>query len=148
MENEPLYILLADDDASDRLLFKEAFKELKLKTLVQTVNDGEELMDHLEKEETSLPDLIFLDLNMPRKSGLECLKEIKSSEKLKGISIAIFSTSATERDVEDTFCNGANVYIQKPNDFNTLKEVLSKAVSSTHLYQEPPFNKDNFLLRV
>ncbi len=148
MENNPLHILLADDDESDRLLFKEAFKELKLKTVVQTVNDGKELMDYLKKKDARLPHIVFLDLNMPRKNGLECLIEIKNSEKLKDISIAIYSTSASEKDIEETFYNGANVYIKKPNNFNKLKEVLSKAVSATHLYREPPFNKENFLLRV
>ena len=148
METNPISILLADDDESDRLLFKEAFDELKIKTIVQTVNDGKQLMDYLKKASTRLPQLVFLDLNMPRKNGLECLKEIRSNEKLKDISIAIYSTSASEKDIDETFHSGANVYIQKPNSFNDLKEVLAKAVSAAYLYQEPPFNKQNFLLRV
>ena len=77
MEKGPLHILLADDDESDRLLFTEAFAELKLKTIVHTVNDGIQLMEWLNRENKRLPHLIFLDLNMPRKNGLECLIEIK-----------------------------------------------------------------------
>ncbi|MEX2588847.1 MAG: response regulator [Chitinophagales bacterium] len=148
METKAINILLADDDDGDRLLFKEAIGELKIKSVVHTVNDGNQLMDYLKKEGNPLPQLIFLDLNMPQKNGLECLVEIRSDKKLKDIAIAIFSTSASEKDIDATFINGANVYIQKPNSFIVLKEVLSKAISTAHLYQQPPFNKDNFLLRV
>jgi len=95
-----------------------------------------------------LPEILFLDLNMPRKNGFECLKEIRSNKKFDEISIAIYSTSAAERDIEATFIAGANVYISKPNDFNELKQVLEKAVMSAHVYHEPPFNKANFLLRI
>ncbi|MEX0812997.1 MAG: response regulator [Chitinophagales bacterium] len=148
METKAINILLADDDDGDRLLFKEAIGELKIKSVVHTVNDGNQLMDYLKKGGNPLPQLIFLDLNMPQKNGLECLVEIRSDKKLKDIAIAIFSTSASEKDIDATFINGANVYIQKPNSFIVLKEVLSKAISTAHLYQHPPFNKDNFLLRV
>jgi len=103
VENEPLYILLADDDETDRLIFKEAFEDLKIKTIVHTVNNGEQIMDYLNKKDSHLPHLLFLDLNMPRKSGLECFKEINGNKKLKDISIAIYSTSNSKKDVEETF---------------------------------------------
>ncbi len=148
MENTTLNILLADDDESDRFLFKEAFEQMKIKTVVATVNDGLQLMEYLFRENMTMPHLLFLDLNMPRKNGLECLKEIRSNEKLKDICIAIYSTSASEKDIEETFLNGANVYIQKPSDFSELKYVLHKAVMSAFVYQEPPFNKANFLMRM
>lgn len=148
MQNEPLQILLADDDESDRLLFKEAFAELKVNSIVQTVNDGVQLMEWLNRKNIRLPHLLFLDLNMPRKNGLECLKEIKSNEKLKAISIAIYSTSDNEKDMDETFRNGANVYITKPNDFNTLKQVLEKAVMTAYQYQDQLMKRENFLLRI
>ncbi len=148
MENAAIDILLADDDESDRLLFIEAFEELKIETKVQTVNDGKQLMNYLSQKEIRLPHLIFLDLNMPRKNGLECLKEIRGNEILKDISIAIYSTSASEKDIEETFLHGANVYITKPTDFNILKQLLKKAVISAHMYQHTAFNKEHFLLRV
>ena len=89
MENITFRILLADDDEGDRLLFKEAFEELKIKHTVQTVNNGMQLMEYLTKKNAILPHLIFLDLNMPRKNGLECLKEIRSNDTFKKISIAV-----------------------------------------------------------
>jgi CheY-like chemotaxis protein len=148
MNNNPYHILLADDDESDRLLFTEAFLELNIKTIVHTVNNGVELMEWLNAKNRHLPHLLFLDINMPQKNGLECLKEIKSNEKLKDISIAIYSTSDSEKDMEETFLNGANVYITKPNDFIKLKQVLEKAVVTSYQYQDQSLNRDNFLLRV
>lgn len=148
MNNKPFHILLADDDEDDRLIFKQALEELKLKPIVKTVNNGMELMAYLTKKNTLLPHLIFLDLNMPIKNGLECLKEIRSHEKLKNISIAIYSTSDSEKDMEDTFGNGANIYITKSDDFNILKQLLYKAVTATHLYEVNSFDRKNFLLRI
>lgn len=148
MNNEPFHILLADDDEEDRLLFKEAFSELKINTIVRSVNGGAQLMEWLNMKDTTLPYLLFIDLNMPPKNGLECLKEIKSNEKLKDIFIAIYSTSDNEKDMEETFLNGANVYITKPNDFNVLKQVLEKAVIAASKYQDPTMNRENFLLRI
>ncbi|PKQ44769.1 response regulator [Confluentibacter flavum] len=148
MNNKPFHILLADDDEDDRLIFKQALEELKLKPIVKTVNNGMELMAYLTQKKTPLPHLIFLDLNMPIKNGLECLKEIRSHEKLKNISIAIYSTSSSEKDMEDTFGNGANIYITKSDDFNILKQLLYKAVTATHLYEVNSFDRKNFLLRI
>lgn len=148
MDNTPLNIVLADDDESDRLLFSEALNELKHKTTVHTVNDGAELMEYLFDEHTVLPYILFLDLNMPKKSGLECLKEIKNDDRLKSIVVAIYSTSSSEKDIDETYINGANIYIKKPNDYNTLKAVLEKVLSAAYVYIEPPFNIANFMFRI
>ncbi|MBK9256966.1 MAG: response regulator [Saprospiraceae bacterium] len=148
MNNPPILILLADDDEGDTLLFKEAFSELKIKSIVHTTNNGVELMKYLSVPDIRLPDVIFLDLNMPMKNGLECLIEIKNNDMLKDISIAIYSTSENEKDIEDTFINGANVYITKPNDFNILKQVLERAVMTSYQYRDKSMKRENFLLRI
>ncbi|WP_162343315.1 response regulator [Cyclobacterium salsum] len=148
MENEPIHILLADDDENDRLIFTEAFAELEIKTVVGTVKDGMKLMERLHDSTIPLPDLLFLDLNMPRKDGLECLKEIRSDKKLIGISIAIYSTSDNKKDLEETFLNGANIYIIKPSSFSKLKTVLEKAVMTAFQYQDEKLKRENFLLLV
>lgn len=144
----PFHIVLADDDEGDRMLFVEALKDLEINVDVKTCNDGVDLIAYLTKEDTPPPFLLFLDLNMPRKNGLQCLKEIRAIEKLRDVPVAIYSTSSTESDVEKTFLSGANVYIKKPNDFTSLKEVLHKVVMTAHTYREPPFNISNFLFRV
>lgn len=148
MNNDPIKILLVDDDEGDRLIFIEAFNEVKMLTEVNTVNDSVTLMEYLEDDSKAYPHIIFLDLNMPGKSGLECLKEIKSNKKYKDIAIAIYSTSSSENDIKNTYINGANIYIHKPNDFTTLTKLLEKAVKVAFLYQKAPFKKENFLLKL
>src|SRR5437879_735829 len=134
MQSDSLHILLADDDEDDRTFFKDAIDEVKVKTNVEMVNDGQQLMDYLAKTDGSLPDIIFLDLNMPRKGGIECLEEIRASKKFKNISVAIYSTSASEEDIEQTFLKGANIYIRKPNDFGKLKKVIAQVLSINWQY--------------
>ena len=146
MENGLINVLLADDDEDDRLFFREAFEEIKIKTRVKTVNDGEELMNHLIKKGNELPHILFLDLNMPRKNGMDCLLEIKRNSNLKDIPVAIYSTSASEEDIEETFVKGANVYIKKPSDFGTLKKILEEVITINWQYHTSGLNREAFLL--
>ena len=146
MQNEPIHVLLADDDEDDRLFFTEAFEEIKIKTIVNTVIDGVELIKYLLLPDVTLPHVLFLDLNMPRKGGLDCLIEIKSDNRFKDIFVAIYSTSASNEDIEETFIKGANVYIKKPSDFNSLKKILSEVITIKWQHQTSSLNRDNFLL--
>jgi CheY-like chemotaxis protein len=146
MQNEPIIILLADDDEDDRLFFTDAFDEIKIKTKIFTVKDGVDLMNYLAKAENTLPHILFLDLNMPRKTGMECLIELKRIDRLKDIPVAIYSTSASETDIEETFVKGANIYIKKPSDFGKLKKILEEVVTINWQYQTSGLNKDNYLL--
>jgi len=146
MDINALHIVLAEDDEDDRAFFREVMEEVKIKTKVDTVNDGQQLMEYLAKADGHLPDVIFLDLNMPRKSGIECLEEIRANKKLKDISIVIYSTSSAEEDIEQTFLKGANIYIRKPNDFGKLKEAIAHVLSINWQYHTSRLNKDNFIL--
>lgn len=148
MDNTPIHILLADDDEADRLLFTEAFGELKIKSILHTVNNGVQLMDYLHQTDNRLPHLLFLDLNMPRKNGLACLKEIRSDPRLKEITVAIYSTSDAKKDVEETFLQGANIYLHKPNNFNELRQSLEKAVLTYYQHQHQPHKNELFLLKL
>jgi CheY-like chemotaxis protein len=148
MQNDSILITLADDDEDDRLFFTDAFEELKINTIVNTVNNGRELLNFLNHPETVLPNIIFLDLNMPILNGIDCLKEIKQDDKFKDIAIAIYSTSSSDQDVENTFVLGANIYIKKPSNFNELKKILSDVVIINWQYHTNDLNKDNFLLRL
>ena len=89
MPNDYIHIILADDDEDDRLFFTDAFDELNMNTKVNTFNDGIELMEYLNADDVILPNVLFLDLNMPKKSGIECLNEIKANSKMSDIAIAI-----------------------------------------------------------
>jgi len=141
-------ILLADDDEDDRRFFKEAIDELKINSVLTMVNDGVQLMDYLNQKDILLPHLVFLDINMPRKNGMKALKEIRADERLKDLSIAIYSTSSAKKDVEEAFLIGANIYIKKPVDFEHLKKILSKAIKLNWQYHTSGLNKENFILSI
>jgi CheY-like chemotaxis protein len=148
MQHDYILITLADDDEDDRLFFTDAFDELKINTVVNTVNNGKELLNYLNDPKTILPNIIFLDLNMPILNGIDCLKQIKSNDKFNDIAIAIYSTSSSGQDVEDTFVLGANIYIKKTSNFDDLKKTLSDVVIINWQYHTSGLNKDNFLLRL
>jgi CheY-like chemotaxis protein len=123
-----LNILLADDDMDDCQFFKDALAALHLKTQLKIVNDGEALMTYLSENGHQLPDVLFLDLNMPRKNGFECLTELKDNVQLKDIPVVIFSTSFPKAIIDMVFKMGANLYIRKPGDFGQLKQVIYNAL--------------------
>jgi CheY-like chemotaxis protein len=148
MQHVPLKVFLADDDPDDRLFFADALSELTIKSDVTFFQNGVELMDYLLDPETPLPNLLFLDLNMPLKGGIDCLKEIRRTEELRNLSVAIYSTSGSQQDVENTFILGANIYIRKPNDYENLKKVLSEVLQRSWQYETSELNRENFLLSI
>jgi CheY-like chemotaxis protein len=126
----PLHLLLADDDLDDCIMFEKALKELPINTHLKTVYDGDDLLKELSGKNSGLPDLIFLDLNMPRINGVECLHIIKTSEELKKIPVIIFSTSIHETLARKLIDKGAKECIQKPSSFRELKNVISNTLSA------------------
>ena len=128
--------------------FEEAFDELKMKINIKTFNDGKYLMDYFNNDDAEIPHILFLDLNMPRKNGMECLKEIKANQKFNDMVVAIYSTSTSDEHIEDAFVIGANIYIKKPNSFDKLKKTLSNVVSTNWQFHNDGMNKDNFLLKL
>ena len=126
---KPLSLLLADDDLDDCVMFEKALKELPIITNLQTVYDGNDLLKELSRENNGLPDLIFLDLNMPRINGVDCLNIIKKSEKLNKIPVVIFSTSVHEALARKLIDNGAKECIRKPSSFRDLKNVILNTLS-------------------
>lgn len=128
MTNRDFHILLADDDEDDCMFFKDALDELSIPASFNAVNNGVELMDFLQNNLPKLPQVLFLDLNMPRKSGTECLTEIKGSEKLRQLPVIIYSTSSNLEVMDLLYEKGAQYYIRKPADFSNLKSVIGSAI--------------------
>jgi len=124
-----LNILLADDDKDDCLLFKDALDELALGTALRTFHDGEKLMQHLETVSVNLPDVLFLDLNMPRKNGFECLTEIKEHSVFNKIHVVIYTTANDTERINALYKKGANHYLCKPSDFEELKNALQRTLT-------------------
>jgi len=124
-------ILLADDDADDRMMAADALEESRLANDLKCVEDGEELMDYLRhrgkfagSNEAPRPGLILLDLNMPRKDGREALKEIKADPELRSIPVIVLTTSKAEEDIYRTYDLGVNSFITKPVNFESLVAVM------------------------
>lgn len=129
--NKPITILMADDDADDRQLTKEALEEGRLINDVRFVENGEELMEYLRREgkfaapaDTPRPGLILLDLNMPKKDGRTVLAELKNDPEFRTIPVVILTTSKADEDVYQSYDLGVNSYIVKPVTFEALVDIL------------------------
>lgn len=124
-------ILMAEDDSDDRLLAQDALRECGMETDLRFVEDGVQLMDYLRRRNkysqlgvAPKPNLIILDLNMPRKDGREALKEIRSDATLRKIPVVVLTTSTADTDIAKMYDLGANSFISKPVAFNSLVSVM------------------------
>lgn len=148
MRNDQMFILLAEDDEDDRQFFREAIERMNLSTKLTMVTDGVYLIDYLKNNPDYMPHLVFLDLNMPRKDGFECLREIRNVLGLKDLPIAIYSTSNASMDMEEAFRLGANIYIRKPSSFDMLNKIVTKVISINWHYHNNGLNIKNFVLAI
>jgi CheY-like chemotaxis protein len=121
-------VLLVEDDPGDVLMTKEAFEDYKLKNTLHVVNDGVEAMDFLRRQgehaDAPRPDLVLLDLNLPRMDGREVLQAIKSDPELASIPVVVLTTSEAEEDVLRSYSLHANAYVTKPVDFDRFIQVV------------------------
>ncbi len=133
-QGAPVSILLADDDIDDCFFFEKALGGVPIATHLTTVHDGEQLMEYLFENAENLPAILFLDLSMPRKTGFECLTEIRETEKFKDLSIVVFTTSFGrdiyyEQSLMNTLSNiGAQEYVHKTSEIGQLQEIIRKAL--------------------
>jgi DNA-binding response OmpR family regulator len=142
-----LNILLAEDDKEDCNLFKEALEELPVSAQLTTLHNGEQLMKWLTKKQNKLPDVLFLDLNMPRKNGFASLGAIKRNDKLDMLPVIILSSAPEEFKVKQVFNDAAHYYVRKPTEFSELKNVIYKALTLIAQKNNPLPGKENFILK-
>ena len=146
MISQNINILLADDDEADCLLFKEALEELPVSAHLTIVHNGEQVIEELTKKGNKLPDVLFLDLNMPRKNGFAALGEIKRSTKLQDLPVIIFSTSSELGAIKNVYRDAAHYYICKPVDFLQLKKVIYEALTLITQENNPLPLEENFMI--
>ena len=146
MISQNINILLADDDPADCLLFKDALEELPVSASLTIVHNGEQVMEELTKKSNKFPDVLFLDLNMPRKNGFASLGEIKRSTELQDLPVIIFSTASGLDTVKTVFRDAAHYYICKPVDFSQLKKVIYEALTLITQKDNPLPGKENFMI--
>ncbi len=123
--NKPLCFFLADDDEDDVFLFREVLREVAPEAKFSSAMDGQDALDKLKSPHIPLPHIIFLDLNMPRLDGRECLRELKLDNTLKNVPVVMYSTSSQQRDVELCREIGAAAFITKPSSVVVLKKIIT-----------------------
>lgn len=121
-------VVLTDDDRDDASLFREALLEVNNRIDFEYFEGGKEAIQHLNAKEHEIPDVIFLDINMPVISGWHCLEEFKRSQQLKNVPIYIYTTSSHKKEKERAMQMGATGFITKPSDFKELIEILRKTI--------------------
>jgi len=130
LQSESIEILMVEDSPSDALLTKEALSQAKVANTLHIVENGVDALSFLHKEgryaDAPTPDLILLDLNLPKKDGREVLEEIKNDDKLKTIPVVVLTTSEAEGDILKSYQLHANCYITKPVDFAEFAEVVRR----------------------
>ncbi len=146
-----LNLLLADDDEDDRMLFEEAFFEVAHECSIILLKEGRELLEYLYHPQFVKPDIIFLDLNMPIINGYKCLEEIRSDSRLDDIFIVMNTTTASQKEINRVYEQGANLFLIKPNSYNDLKRSIEAilGLDFKHLIQSKHpeqfvFNLDAF----
>jgi len=127
-----LSFLLVDDDSDDTSLFKEVLEEVNSSIIFNSAEDGQQAIQFLKSRTNELPDVIFLDLNMPKMGGKECLTQIKKDEHLHKIPVIMYTTSSQSKDIEETMQKGAICFITKPTNIKELKNILASIAGRRH----------------
>ena len=143
IQTELLHVLLADDDAEDRNLFSAILKRTNIPAGLTEFKNAMDLLKYLENPENTIPDFIFLDINMPVMNGKECLREIRKKPLHRYVPVIICSTTNYKQDIDETFADGANLFVPK----NTLSGDIFEKIFS-FIWQQNIFNRDpsNFVL--
>lgn len=123
---------LVDDDVDDTSIFQEVLQDVNPSIEFESAADGFEALQALKIQEDTLPDVIFLDLNMPRMGGKECLAALKKDSQLKNIPVIMYTTSSRSKDIEETMQKGALCFITKPTNLKELKNILSSISQNVH----------------
>lgn len=141
-------ILLVDDDEDDREFFADALLCVDPSSNLELADNGKICLFHLDNKKEDLPNLIFLDINMPVMNGLECLMEIRKNDLYKNLPVAMYSTSSSQKDIEESYKKGANIYITKPFNFEELKKTISSVLKMDWLCPKTQGNMERYLLKI
>lgn len=123
-DSQPISVLLVEDDPGDVVLIEEAFEHNKVRNSLKIVGDGVEAMDYLRHPDSDRPDLVLLDLNLPRKNGLEVLAEVRADPGLAHIPVIVLTSSAARPDVQEAYARGANAFVVKPLELDAFMDLI------------------------
>ena len=148
MDSNLVHVLLAEDDEDDRFLFEQILTTSSISVFLTTVEDGEKLLNLLETiSAPPPPDVIFIDINMPLKNGIECLAQIRGNKKFDKVPVFMFSTSVYKHDVDLAYQLGANLYIPKQLFFDGQKQIIEQLFSVHWKDYLTKIPKDSFVLQ-
>lgn len=145
IENNTLHILLADDDVDDTFLFNEAVEQSALPLKVSRAEDGNQLLKFLDNQDA--PDLLFLDVNMPYKNGIECLLEIRAKQRFEALPIVIYSTTNYKGNIDACYHGGANFYVIKPNSFDDILKMVKKVCNREWINNAAKRDPELFIIK-
>jgi len=148
MNREYLNVILTDRDEGSHILFKNIFQDLKIRIKVQTFYNGEELMNYLNNHDAIVPEILFMNYDIPPKGSLECLIEIKSDFKFDHMVTAIYSDRLSADEEEEVFIKEANIFMKQPDNYKDLKKVLTEVITINWQYHTSGLNKNNFIMKV
>lgn len=148
MNKEYLNVILADPDEGVHILFKNVFQDLKMGIRIQSFYDTENLVDYLDNKETSVPEILFMNLAFAGKNDLNLLSEIKTNFRLDQMIMAIYSDDASSELQEEIFLKGANIFMQQPDNYKDLKKILTEIMIINWQYHTSGLNKNNFIMKV
>lgn len=139
-------VFLADDDADDCIIFEEALREVNNEVGFRVASNGKLLMDMLRQDSLVVPDLLFLDLNMPLMNGFECLEAIRKDERLFKIPVIMFTTTSVLEFINKAYDGGADYYVTKPESFSKMKSMISEILSKDWKNHSVQPHRENFVL--
>ena len=146
MTEKTIHILLVDDNLNEHFFFKHALVQIARPVKFEALEGGLELIAHFKEESNPLPDILFLDINMPLKNGKECLSMLRADERFDSVPIVMYSTSDAQRDIDETYALGADLYVRKPNGIEALRAMISSVIFIYDKNELKRSAKENYLL--
>lgn len=148
MNKEYLNVIAADDDEGNIIFFKNIFRDLKVGVKSQCFSNGDDLMKYLSSSDVIIPEVIFIKYDIPGKSCMKCLREIKINPRFSNIVLAVYAQQISENEIEEIFVNGANIFMRKPETYDGLKKSLTEIITINWQYHSSGLNKDNFIMKI
>ncbi|KMQ60484.1 transcriptional regulator [Chryseobacterium sp. BLS98] len=148
MNKEYLNVIAVNNDEGNIIFFKNIFKDLKIGVKSQCFSDGEGLMKYLKSCGAIIPEVIFIRYDIPGKSSMDCLKEIKADPKFSSIVTVVYAHEISEIEIEEVFVDGANVFMRQPETYEGLKKAITEIITINWQYHSSGLNIDNFIMKV
>lgn len=148
MTRECLNVMLMDHDEGNHIFFKNIFQDLKIRIKTSVFFTGHDMVNYLKSEKAVIPELLFMNYDIPEKNVLNCLAEIRSCGKFSQMTVAVYSSDLSSDAEEEIFIKGANVMMTKPDNYKDLKKALTEIVTVNWQYHTSGLNKDNFIMKV